>query len=170
MSETRKRKLNTDATVPSKKMKMTTKGGTSSSPTSGANVIEHAQPAEPAAADVQKLPPQEEQLENSGADQTQTKQKGKQKRKERPRDVQPSSRRRINKLKPPRPFPTVPTSVSATGPRSAHREGKDMICITRQTSLGAYMRRCKKVIIEDGYVPPPNLAFRGGKITNSLVI
>ncbi|RDB24021.1 Ribonuclease P protein subunit p20 [Hypsizygus marmoreus] len=60
-------------------------------------------------------------------------------------------RRRINKLVPPRPFPTVPTSVSATGPRSAHNEGKNLICITRKTSLGAYMRRCKDVIIKDGY-------------------
>lgn len=64
------------------------------------------------------------------------------------------SRRRIKKLNPPRPFPTVPPSVSETGPRSAHREGKNMICITRKTSLGAYMRRCKEVIIEDGYVAP----------------
>ncbi|KAF9540656.1 hypothetical protein CPC08DRAFT_615339, partial [Agrocybe pediades] len=58
---------------------------------------------------------------------------------------------RINKLVPPRPFPTVPTSVSATGPRSAHREGKNMICLTRKTSLSTYMRRCKNVILEDGY-------------------
>jgi len=57
---------------------------------------------------------------------------------------------RINKLVPPRPYPTVPTSVSATGPRSAHKEGKNMICITRKTKLGAYMRRCKDMIIKDG--------------------
>ncbi|KAF7294662.1 hypothetical protein MIND_01003000 [Mycena indigotica] len=57
----------------------------------------------------------------------------------------------ITKLAPPRPFPTVPTSVSATGPRSAHKEGKNMICITRKTPLAAYLRRCKKVILEDGY-------------------
>ncbi|GLB35464.1 hypothetical protein LshimejAT787_0210290 [Lyophyllum shimeji] len=60
-------------------------------------------------------------------------------------------RRRINKLAPPRPFPTVPTSVSATGPRSAHKEGKNIICVTRKTALGAYMRRCKDVILKDGY-------------------
>jgi len=59
-------------------------------------------------------------------------------------------RRRINKLVPPRPFPTVPTSVSATGPRSNHKEGKDLICITRKTSLACYLRRCKDVIIKDG--------------------
>jgi hypothetical protein len=62
-----------------------------------------------------------------------------------------SPKRVVNKLKPPRPFSTVPTSVSATGPRSAHKEGKNYICITRKTALGAYMRRCKDVIIKDGY-------------------
>ena len=60
------------------------------------------------------------------------------------------SRRRINKLVPPRPFPTVPTSVSATGPRSNHKEGKNLICITRKTSLACYLRRCKDIIIKDG--------------------
>jgi ribonuclease P/MRP protein subunit RPP20 len=64
-------------------------------------------------------------------------------------------RRRINKLVPPRPFPTVPASVSATGPRSAHTEGKNYICLTRKTSLGAYMRRCKDVVLKDGCVLAP---------------
>ncbi|KAJ6620307.1 hypothetical protein B0H10DRAFT_2163562 [Mycena sp. CBHHK59/15] len=57
----------------------------------------------------------------------------------------------MNKLAPTRPFPTVPTSVSATGPRSAHKEGKNLICITRKTSLAVYLRRCKDVILNDGY-------------------
>ncbi|THH21100.1 hypothetical protein EW146_g404 [Bondarzewia mesenterica] len=57
----------------------------------------------------------------------------------------------INKLVPPRPFPTVPTSVSATGPRSAHHEGKNYIAITRKTKLGAYLRRCKEIVLKDGY-------------------
>ncbi|KAF6764680.1 hypothetical protein DFP72DRAFT_319834 [Ephemerocybe angulata] len=61
------------------------------------------------------------------------------------------SRSRIRKLTPARPWPLVPTSVSATGPRSAHKDGKNMICITRKTGLGAYMRRCKDVILKDGY-------------------
>ena len=56
----------------------------------------------------------------------------------------------IRKLVPPRPFPTVPASVSATGPRSAHTEGKNYICITRKTPLGAYLRRCKDVVLKDG--------------------
>ncbi|KAJ7253407.1 hypothetical protein B0H12DRAFT_597485 [Mycena haematopus] len=60
-------------------------------------------------------------------------------------------RPRINKLTPARPFPTVPASVSATGPRSAHKEGKNLICITRRTPLATYLRRCKNVIISDGY-------------------
>jgi len=60
------------------------------------------------------------------------------------------SKRRVNKLVPPRPFPTVPTAVSATGPRSAHKEGKNFICITRKTPLGSYMRRCKDIMLKDG--------------------
>ncbi|TFK88304.1 hypothetical protein K466DRAFT_489207 [Polyporus arcularius HHB13444] len=62
-----------------------------------------------------------------------------------------ASGRKVRKLAPPRPFPTVPASVSATGPRSAHAEGKNYICITRRTELGAYLRRCKDVFIKDGY-------------------
>ncbi|KAI0747761.1 hypothetical protein C8Q80DRAFT_1233522 [Daedaleopsis nitida] len=58
---------------------------------------------------------------------------------------------KIRKMDPPRPFPTVPASVSATGPRSAHTEGKNYICITRRTELAAYLRRCKDVILKDGY-------------------
>ncbi|EKM56018.1 uncharacterized protein PHACADRAFT_257033, partial [Phanerochaete carnosa HHB-10118-sp] len=57
------------------------------------------------------------------------------------------------KLAPPRPFPTVPMSVSATGPRSAHVQGKNYICITRKTPLGAYLRRCKGVTLKAGCVP-----------------
>lgn len=59
-------------------------------------------------------------------------------------------KRKIRKLVPARPFPLVPISVSATGPRSAHKEGKNFICITRRTGLGAYLRRCKDVIVKDG--------------------
>jgi len=83
-----------------------------------------------------------------------SKKRGKGKEKETPSAPAkpPPTRPRINKLVPPRPFPTVPTSVSATGPRSSHREGKNMICLTRKTSLSTYMRRCKNVILDDGYV------------------
>lgn len=63
-------------------------------------------------------------------------------------DAQPKVKYR--KLAPPRPFPTVPTSVSATGPRSAHVEGKNYICITRKTPLAMYLRRCKDVVLKDG--------------------
>jgi hypothetical protein len=59
---------------------------------------------------------------------------------------------RVNKLVPPRPFPTRPTSVSATGPRSAHQEGKNYITVTRKTKLGSYLRRCKDVILKNGCV------------------
>ncbi|KAF9009483.1 hypothetical protein BDQ17DRAFT_1235373 [Cyathus striatus] len=62
-----------------------------------------------------------------------------------------TKRPKINKLTPSRPWPTVPTSVNATGPRSSHKEGKNFICITRKTKLAAYMRRCKDIILKDGY-------------------
>lgn len=60
--------------------------------------------------------------------------------------------RRRNKLAPPRPWPTVARADSATGPRSAHKEGKNYICITRKTNLGAYLRRCKDLVLKDGCV------------------
>jgi hypothetical protein len=63
----------------------------------------------------------------------------------------PKPKAKLRKLVPPRPWPTVPTSVSATGPRSAHKEGKNYICLTRKTPLGAYLRRCKEVILKDGW-------------------
>ena len=65
-----------------------------------------------------------------------------------------ANQRKIKKLTPPRPFPTVPTSVSATAPRSARSEGKNYICITRKTPLAAYLRRCKDVIMVDGSAAP----------------
>ncbi|KAG2047525.1 hypothetical protein BDR06DRAFT_963796 [Suillus hirtellus] len=63
----------------------------------------------------------------------------------------PKNRPRIRKLAPPRPFPTVAPSAPATAPRSLHTEGKNNICITRRTKLAAYLRRCKALIIEDGF-------------------
>ena len=82
------------------------------------------------------------------------KKKGKRRAAQRDNDAEsaPSTSSGVTyrKLAPPRPFPTVPTSVSATGPRSAHVEGKNYICVTRKTPLGAYLRRCKDVILKDG--------------------
>lgn len=63
----------------------------------------------------------------------------------------PSRRPRIRKLAPPRPFPTVASASSATGPRSTHHEGKNNICITRKTKLAAYLRRCKALLVDDGF-------------------
>ena len=78
--------------------------------------------------------------------------KGKKKKQDATGSGDQQPRKRINKLDPPRPFPVIPTSVSDTGPRSSHREGKNVICLTRKTSLGTYMRRCKEVILKDGSV------------------
>ncbi|KAG2365875.1 hypothetical protein BDR07DRAFT_1397907 [Suillus spraguei] len=62
-----------------------------------------------------------------------------------------NNRPRIRKLAPPRPFPTVAPSAPATAPRSLHTEGKNNICVTRRTKLAAYLRRCKALILEDGF-------------------
>jgi hypothetical protein len=69
-------------------------------------------------------------------------------------DAQPATRPRrprIRKLAPPRPFPTVAPASSVTGPRSAHHEGKNNICITRKTKLAAYLRRCRALLVDDGF-------------------
>ncbi|KDN49297.1 hypothetical protein RSAG8_01999, partial [Rhizoctonia solani AG-8 WAC10335] len=55
------------------------------------------------------------------------------------------------KLRPQRPVPTVHPASNVTGPRSSHKEGKNVICVTRSTKLGAYLRRCKSLILDDGY-------------------
>lgn len=59
---------------------------------------------------------------------------------------------KIVKLKPARPYPTVPTSSSATVPKSRRAEGRNKICVTRRTELGSYLRQCRNVLTKDGYV------------------
>jgi len=141
MNATRKRKLDSDTPEePDKRLRMTTQAGPS---TSG---IVPPQPVADASEMTSSKP-----LDSS----SEPKRKGKGKQKGNSNFVEkdspaPPPRRRINKLNAPRPFPTVPTSVNATGPRSSHREGTNMICLTRKTGLGAYMRRCKNVIVQDG--------------------
>ncbi|KIK99751.1 hypothetical protein PAXRUDRAFT_822435 [Paxillus rubicundulus Ve08.2h10] len=69
-------------------------------------------------------------------------------------DARPATqprRPRIRKLAPPRPFPTVAPASSVTGPRSAHHEGKNNICVTRKTKLAAYLRRCRALLVDDGF-------------------
>jgi hypothetical protein len=61
-------------------------------------------------------------------------------------------------LTAPRPFPVVAASASATGPRSTHKEGKNFICLTRKSSLGAYLRRCKDLVAVDGYSTPQTVS------------
>jgi len=63
----------------------------------------------------------------------------------------PERREKFRKLAPPRPFPTLPISMSASGPKSAHKDGKNLICITRHTPLAAYLSRCKKLLVDEGY-------------------
>jgi len=59
---------------------------------------------------------------------------------------------KIIKLKPARPYPTVPTSSSATVPKSRRAEGRNKVCVTRRTELGSYLRQCRDVLTKDGYV------------------
>jgi hypothetical protein len=75
---------------------------------------------------------------------------------------------RLNKLVPPRPLPTVPAGVSATGPRSAHHEGKNYITVTRKTKLGSYLRRCKDVILKNGCVLSESEARNARRQTDIL--
>ncbi|KIL68531.1 hypothetical protein M378DRAFT_158332 [Amanita muscaria Koide BX008] len=58
-------------------------------------------------------------------------------------------KRRLRKLVPPRPWAVNPSNT--TGPRSA-RQCKNYISLTRKTALGAYLRRCKSLILDDGCV------------------
>lgn len=58
----------------------------------------------------------------------------------------------ITKLAPVRPYPTVPTSSSATGPRSKRKEGNNKICVSRKTPLAAYLHQCRDVFLKQGYV------------------
>ncbi|KAG8709053.1 hypothetical protein FRC08_018556 [Ceratobasidium sp. 394] len=55
------------------------------------------------------------------------------------------------KLKPQRPVPTVHPASNVTGPRSSHVEGKNVICVTRATKLATYLRRCKSLVLDDGF-------------------
>jgi len=50
------------------------------------------------------------------------------------------------KLAPKRPIPTVARSVNASGPKSSHHEGENLICITRKTPLARYLQRCKGIL------------------------
>ena len=144
---TRKRKNDSAHTspVPVKKLKLT----------------ENSTQSTPSTSEILPSPEIDESPQHDSGDVHKTpKDKGKWKKNEQPQSTRQTSHQRIKKLKPVRPFPTVPSSVSQTGPRSAHREGKNMICITRKTSLGTYMRRCKNVIINDGYITPSSIRAR----------
>lgn len=68
-------------------------------------------------------------------------------------------RPKIVKLAPARPYPTVPTSANATGPRAKRTEGNNKICVTRKTELGAYLRRCRDVIVKEGWAMPFSNVF-----------
>lgn len=49
-----------------------------------------------------------------------------------------------------------PKDASGSGPTRAV-DGRDVVFVTRKTGLGSYMRRCKALLVDDGYVCFPFL-------------
>jgi hypothetical protein len=84
-----------------------------------------------------------------------------------PEELKPKYTRK--KLAPGRPWPIVPTSVTASGPRSSHTAGKNYICITRKTKIGAYLRRCKDLVLKDGFVLSCHHVSATPRLTDYLV-
>lgn len=78
-------------------------------------------------------------------------------------------RPKIVKLAPRRPFPTVPTSSNATGPKSKRKEGNNMICVTRRTELGAYLRQCRDLFVKYDY-KEIRLAAMGAAIPHAVML
>lgn len=134
----RKRKVDSDSLDIRKRLKLTTASGFSQA----ANIFTGETSKKDSSTPIAKPAVQDSEQKDINKANT----------KDSNQTISDSKRRRIKRLVPPRPFPTVPTSVSATGPRSAHIDGKNYICLTRKTPLGAYMRRCKDVILKDGCV------------------
>jgi hypothetical protein len=84
------------------------------------------------------------------AEKKNSKRKGRPKARNKPIQIPLKPKPTIIKLAPNRPYPSVPTSSSATGPRSKRKEGNNKICVTRNTDLGAYLTRCKDVFVKQG--------------------
>lgn len=61
---------------------------------------------------------------------------------------QPSFKGKVRKLAPAKPL----TAVSTTGQKSSGEQDKTVICVSRKTSLGSYLSRCKKILTEEGYI------------------
>lgn len=142
----RKRKADdAESDTASKKAKMDDKHTASTLPT----------PANPEAVIAEPAPEDGEQIQDE-EETPETVEESEKKKGKRRADAagldKPTPGVKYRKLAPPRPFPTVPTSVSATGPRSAHVEGKNYICVTRKTPLAMYLRRCKGAVLNDGCV------------------
>lgn len=57
---------------------------------------------------------------------------------------------RVRKLAPPRPVNSgLPKGSAVTGP-SAQIKGRNTILVSRKSSLGSYMARCRSVIVDEG--------------------
>lgn len=97
------------------------------------------------------------------------KQSNRAKKRNRPIVIPLKPKPKIVKLAPKRPYPTVPTSSNATGPRSKRKEGNNKICVTRRTDLGAYLKRCKHVFVKEGF-KELYLAAMGAAIPHAVML
>lgn len=61
---------------------------------------------------------------------------------------QPSFKGKVRKLAPAKPL----IAVSTTGQKSANEQDKTVVCVSRKTSLGSYLSRCKRILTEEGYI------------------
>lgn len=61
---------------------------------------------------------------------------------------QPSFKGNVRKLAPAKPL----TAVSTTGQKSSGQQDKTVVCVSRKTSLGSYLSRCKRILTEEGYI------------------
>lgn len=60
--------------------------------------------------------------------------------------------RKRHRLGTSRPWPSVPGSSNATGPRSARADGNNKFLISRKVELAVYLRKLKECVLKEGYV------------------
>ncbi|KAG8816036.1 hypothetical protein FRC18_001202 [Serendipita sp. 400] len=145
----------------------------------GANTSENVQIASTSNGTVASTLPQTEQnvapVPNQGINATNETKKQKEREKKLPglRNIPtkaPLKRKpKIKKLAPQRPYPTVPTSSNATGPKSKRKEGNNKICITRRMELGAYLSQCRDLFVKQGYTEV-YLAAMGAAIPHAVML
>jgi hypothetical protein len=72
----------------------------------------------------------------------------------RPTPKPKAPRSKIVKLVPPRPAgSSLPSGSAVTGP-TGQIKGRDVILVSRKVGLGALMRRCRALVVEEGLARP----------------